>query len=143
METLYGKIPYIENSREIRKILDDLGYSPLNFFQGKDFVYPIVSNRANAHGNWKDYHYSTCNEKDLNFENFLDCKGNLKLFLDNLELPKGIESTTKSDNMEVIQKLQAEKAELLEALEKLLYGDFFNNVEKQDFIETLIQKHKK
>lgn len=42
-----------------------------------------------------------------------------------------------------IAQLQADKAELLEALVKLLYGDFFNNVEEQDFIESLIKKHRK
>lgn len=41
-----------------------------------------------------------------------------------------------------IEKLESDKAELLEGLEKLLYGNFFNNVERQDFIKSLIQKHK-
>lgn len=101
MKAIYRKVPYTENSREIRKILGDLGYSPLSFFQGKDFIYPVVSDRANAHSTWKNYDYSTCTEKDLNFENFLDCRGNLKLFLDNLELPKKNNAPIQSDQTQL------------------------------------------
>ena len=138
MEILYRKVPYTENSREIRKILEDLGYSPLSFFQGKDFIYPVVSNRVNTHGSWKNYDYSTCNEKDLNFENVLDCRGNLKLFLDNLELPKKNKAPIQS-NQTKIEKLEADKTELLESLENIVkYGGIANF----DTLKSLIQKMK-
>ena len=63
--------------------------------------------------------------------------------LKNIKEAKEYWKATAMDLLNSNKKLEANKKELLEGLEKLLYGDFFNNVEKQDFIESLIQKYKK
>ena len=52
-------IPYITNSKEIRILLEKNGYTPLSFFQGKQFVFPIISTWGNKFGEWQEKNYST------------------------------------------------------------------------------------
>lgn len=52
-------IPYITNSKEIRILLEKNNYTPLSFFQGKQFVFPIISTWANKFGQWQEKNYST------------------------------------------------------------------------------------
>lgn len=63
-------IPYITNSKEIRILLEKNGYTSLSFFQGKQFVFPIISTWGNKFGEWKEKNYSTTdnplNKKYLN-----------------------------------------------------------------------------
>lgn len=65
------------------------------------------------------------------------------------EMLEEIPETIKSDNtqtlanaLEQIEKLEADKAELLEVLEKVLDGGYLDNLAMMDEIESLIQKLK-
>jgi hypothetical protein len=74
-------IPYITNSKEIRILLEKNGYTSLSFFQGKQFVFPIISTWGNKFGKWKEKDYSTTdnilnksylNSKESSFSEFIE-----------------------------------------------------------------------
>jgi hypothetical protein len=74
-------IPYITNSKEIRILLEKNGYTSLSFFQGKQFVFPIISTWGNKFGEWKEKDYSTTdnilnksylNSKESSFSEFIE-----------------------------------------------------------------------
>lgn len=74
-------IPYITNSKEIRILLEKNGYTSLSFFQGKQFVFPIISTWGNKFGEWKEKDYSTTdnildkdyfNSKESSFLEFIE-----------------------------------------------------------------------
>lgn len=74
-------IPYITNSKEIRILLEKNGYTPLSFFQGKQFVFPIISTWGNKFGEWQEKNYSTTdnildkdylNSKESSFSEFIE-----------------------------------------------------------------------
>lgn len=56
------KIPFIKNSKEVRILLEKNNYSPLSFFQGKKFVFPIISTWQNKFGKWIEKDYSTTDD---------------------------------------------------------------------------------
>lgn len=58
------KVPYTENTRELRVQLEYLGYSPLSFFQGGAFIKPMITTWANSKEEWKEYEYSTFDDVD-------------------------------------------------------------------------------
>jgi hypothetical protein len=75
------KIPFIKNNSEIRLFLQNKGYKPLSFFQGKKFVFPIISTWGNKFGEWKEKSYSTTdnilnksylNSKESSFSQFIE-----------------------------------------------------------------------
>ena len=55
------KLPFTKNTREVRIFLESLKFRPLSFFQGGDFIYPLISTCGNKYGEWKEYDYSTFN----------------------------------------------------------------------------------
>lgn len=57
-------VPFIKNTKEVRVFLEKKGFTPLSFFQGKDYVYPIISTWANKNNTWKEKDYSTFNKSD-------------------------------------------------------------------------------
>ena len=57
-------IPFTKNTQNIRLFLDKNGYNPLRFFQGKEYIYPIVSVMANAKSTWNEKDYSTFDESE-------------------------------------------------------------------------------
>ena len=74
-------IPYITNSKEIRILLEKNGYTSLSFYQGKQFVFPIISTWGNKFGEWKEKDYSTTdnilnksylNSKESSFSEFIE-----------------------------------------------------------------------
>ena len=74
-------IPYITNSKEIRILLEKNGYTSLSFFQGKQFVFPIISTWGNKFGEWQEKNYSTTdnildksylNSKESSFSEFIE-----------------------------------------------------------------------
>ena len=65
------KIPYTNNTENLRTKIETFGYSPLRFFQGGKFIKPIISTRANSKLVWKEYTYSTFNDiEEYDFELF-------------------------------------------------------------------------
>ena len=52
-------IPYTENTTEVRRKLEMMGYNPLSFFQGKKYISPMITTWANKDNTWKEYEYST------------------------------------------------------------------------------------
>lgn len=74
------KVPYTKNTADARIYLEENGYSPLRFFQGKSYICPCVSTFANKHKQWLVYDYLTFNEDEkksymMSFEsNFEDFK---------------------------------------------------------------------
>jgi len=52
-------IPYTLNTSEVRSYLMSKGYKPLSFFQGKKYVYPLISTCGNFNTIWKEKDYST------------------------------------------------------------------------------------
>lgn len=58
------KVPYTKNTEEARQFLQQQGFTPLSFFQGKEYVYPLVSTFANKDKEWKVYDYSTFSQPD-------------------------------------------------------------------------------
>jgi hypothetical protein len=59
---------YTENTEEIRKKLEMMGYSPLSFFQGKEYIRPMICTWGNIRGTWKTYEYSTFEDPEkLNY----------------------------------------------------------------------------
>ena len=58
------KIPYTKNTTEARQVLESLGYRPLSFFQGKKYVFGIISECANARSIWKEKDYSTFDNRE-------------------------------------------------------------------------------
>lgn len=83
------KIPFIENSKYVRDYLEAKGFLPLRFFQGKAFIYPLISERANSKSEWKEYDYSTFSESEIK-DTFLDCRKNIKLFKNEINKIKPI-----------------------------------------------------
>lgn len=68
-----GDTPYTKNTKEIRKFLEEREYFPLRFFQGGEYIYPIVSTMANAQSTWKVKDYSTFDEsKKINMPYLMD-----------------------------------------------------------------------
>jgi hypothetical protein len=59
-----GYVPFTHNTKKVRMFLEKQGFKPLSFFQGKEYVYPIISTRANANATWKEKDYSTFSEND-------------------------------------------------------------------------------
>ncbi|MGI9582623.1 hypothetical protein ACR1PO_15615 [Chryseobacterium sp. RRHN12] len=66
--TKENKIPYTKNTIEARQVLQSLGYRPLSFFQGKKYVFGIISDRANAYSAWKEKDYSTFDNREAYHE---------------------------------------------------------------------------
>ena len=65
------KIPYTNNTENLRTKIETFGYSPLRFFQGCKFIKPIISIRANSKLVWKEYTYSTFDDiEEYDFELF-------------------------------------------------------------------------
>lgn len=73
------KIPYTRNTKEVREFLEKENFFPLSSFQGKKYVYPNISTRANINRTWKERWYSTFDypeehtfliPNDLDFEEF-------------------------------------------------------------------------
>ncbi len=54
-----GHIPFTKNTGEIRTWLEQEGYSPLRFYQGGEYIYPIITTWANAKMSWEEKDYST------------------------------------------------------------------------------------
>jgi hypothetical protein len=69
-----SKIPYTKNTSEARKFLEQNRYTPLSFFQGKEFISPIVSNYANKNAQWLVYDYTTFNKDEVNSKTYLQDK---------------------------------------------------------------------
>jgi hypothetical protein len=57
-------VPFSKNTKEIRAFLENQGYFPLRFFQGKEYIYPIVSTWANSKSTWQERDYSTFDGKE-------------------------------------------------------------------------------
>ncbi|MEE6130247.1 hypothetical protein V2E39_22805 [Chryseobacterium arthrosphaerae] len=62
------KIPYTKNTVEARQVLQSLGYKPLSFFQGKKYVFGIISDCANAYTAWQEKDYSTFDNREAYHE---------------------------------------------------------------------------
>jgi len=62
------KIPFTKNTSEARQVLRSLGYRPLSFFQGKKYVFGIISDCANAYSAWKEKDYSTFDDREAYHE---------------------------------------------------------------------------
>ncbi|AZA82190.1 hypothetical protein C1637_09830 [Chryseobacterium lactis] len=58
------KIPFTKNTKEARQALESLGFRPLSFFQGKEFICGLISTIANARESWKEKDYSTFDIKE-------------------------------------------------------------------------------
>jgi hypothetical protein len=56
--------PYTENTKEVRKKLEAIGYRPLSFFQGKKYIRPMICTWANKDRTWKTYEYSTFEDSE-------------------------------------------------------------------------------
>lgn len=57
----FGCIPFTKNTIEARIFLEKQGFAPLSFYQGREFIYPIISTWANKNGSWQEKNYSTFN----------------------------------------------------------------------------------
>ena len=57
-------LTYTHNTREIRVKLETMGYRPLTFFQGKEYIRPMITTWGNKDGSWKVYEYSTFNDPE-------------------------------------------------------------------------------
>lgn len=71
------KVPYTKNTKEVRLFLEQEGFTPLSFFQGKQYIYPVISTRANKDKEWKEKDYSTFNHPEryhyfVDFSNFIN-----------------------------------------------------------------------
>lgn len=65
------KIPYTNNTENLRTKIETFGYLPLRFFQGGKFIKPIISIRANSKLVWKEYTFSTFDDvEEYDFELF-------------------------------------------------------------------------
>lgn len=73
--------PYTRNTKEVREFLEKEGFTPLSFYQGKKYIYPLISNFANVHSSWKVRDYSTFDDPEektflvssvLDFDEFRD-----------------------------------------------------------------------
>jgi hypothetical protein len=64
------KTPYAENTKEARQFLESKGFKPLRFFMGKRFIYPIISQWANASNSWTEKDYSTVSSEELKEKTF-------------------------------------------------------------------------
>ena len=69
------KTPYTENSKEMREFLEQQGFDPLTFYQGKKYIAPLVSTFANINNEWKVYDYTTFDRAEryhyyLDFDKF-------------------------------------------------------------------------
>lgn len=58
------KTPYTKNTPEARHVLKVLGYQPLSFFQGKEFVYASIATCGNAYNTWYEKDYTTFDVKE-------------------------------------------------------------------------------
>lgn len=65
-------LKFTKNTPEVRKFLEGKGFKGLSFFQGGEFIYAVISIRANKNGEWKEKNYSTFNEKDKQRMTFLN-----------------------------------------------------------------------
>lgn len=59
-----GNIPFTLNTSEARLLLEKEGFSGLSFYQGKKYIYPIISTWSNKNSTWKEKNYSTFSESD-------------------------------------------------------------------------------
>lgn len=66
-----NKIPYTKNTKEVRILLEKEGFFPLSFFQGKEYIYPVISHWGNSKSTWVEKEYSTCNQSDLITKSYL------------------------------------------------------------------------
>lgn len=80
--TTERKTPYTKNTPEARHVLKVLGYQPLSFFQGKEFVYGSISNWANAHDSWTEKDYATFDVRESYHE---DKESTLEEFIEKLK----------------------------------------------------------
>lgn len=72
-----------ENTKENREWLINLGYTPLEFFLYKKFIYTNATTRANSkRGEWKEFNFETHDEikETINGKKYINCVGNNKLF---------------------------------------------------------------
>lgn len=69
---------YTNNSFEIRKFLEKKGFIGLSFFQGKEFIYAFLTQRANSKKTWYEKNYATFNEKDRLKMDFLKTENSTK-----------------------------------------------------------------
>lgn len=66
-----SKVPFTKNTKEVRQFLEQNGYTPLSFFQGKELISPIVSTYANARTQWLVYDYTTFNLDEVSSKYYL------------------------------------------------------------------------
>lgn len=71
---------YTKNTIEARNFLEINGFKGLSFFQGKEFIYAFISERANKDYTWYEKDYSTFNECDKERMRFLKKELSFKEF---------------------------------------------------------------
>jgi len=52
-------VPWTKNTKEVRILLENNGFKPLAFFQGRKFLKPMITTWANKDKTWVKNEYST------------------------------------------------------------------------------------